>query len=691
MNFSTIDFTSILIFFIVLILTLVYSKFKLLRIFVIVLMFLILFQPTFVFLGKKEKSNLAILIDNSKSMVFNQRLEKAKKFYRENLPLIEKYFETEFYQFSDKYTLIKKSELDQVKAKGNSTDILNTLNEIGTNDKYDAILIFSDGIDNVGPDIRKLKINKPVIAVCPKEEAIKDISIVEIKTGDFAFKNVPTEITIVFYSSGFEGKEANIYIRKGKEIVLSKKKLLDGSYQEVSFEITSSKLGTETYTAEIEPFPDEIITVNNRKNFTIETIREKIRILYICGQPSPEYYFLRYFLKSNPSIELVSFVILRNPEDIAIVPDEKLSLIPFPAREIFLKDLFDYDILILENFNYARFYLTSDYLLNVERFVREKGGGFLMIAGDNAFGKGAYSGTAIEKILPVIMDNPDEPFEEGLFNPVVVNRNHPLSFSEKDIYPLDGCQHLRQKPNTNVIAVHPTLKLEQKNSVVLACMEYGKGRTVALGTNTTWRWLLSSAYEGKSDLIYKNFWENIIYWLSSAERTKSLRISILQKTYTIGDEIKIKIILLDDKLKTYKPILTVVDPFSKIHRMENLIKTTDGWLATYIPEIEGEYTFRASVSNLEDKKTISVENKLSNEEFNLKIKDDFLKEIANSTGGLFFFSDKFSIDEIIKIVKKKEVPIVSKQIHVYLSPVIYFVILFMLILEWTLRRIKGLI
>jgi uncharacterized membrane protein len=605
--------------------------------------------------------------------------------------LIQKYFEADFYQFSDKYTLIRKSDLAQVKADGNSTDILNTLNEIGANDKYDAIFIFSDGIDSFSQDIRKLKLKKPVITVCPKEEPIKDISIVEIKTSDFAFKNVPSEVTIVFYSIGFEGKEVNIYIKKGKEIVLSKKKILNGSYQEISFEITSAKVGTETYTAEIEPLLGETVTTNNRKNFAIETIREKIRILYICGQPSPEYYFLRYFLKSNPSIELVSFVILRNPEDIAVVPEEKLSLIPFPAREIFLKDLFDYDILILENFNYSRFYLTQDYLANVERFVREKGGGFLMIAGDNAFGKGAYFGTAIEKILPVIMDNPDEPFEEGLFTPVVVNKNHPLSFPDKDIYPLDGCQHLRPKPNTNVIAVHPTLKLEQKNAVVLACMEYGKGRTVALGTNTTWKWLLSPAYEGKSDLIYKNFWENIIYWLSSAERTKSLRISMLQKIYAVGDEIKIKIILLDDKLRNQKPVLRVVDPYSRIKKIENLTKTTDGWFATYIPEIEGKYTFRANISNLEDQKIISVENKILNEEFDLKINENLLRQIAVSTGGLFFFSDEFSIDEIIKTVKKKEIPVVSKQIQIYLSPGIYFLILFMLILEWTLRRIKGLI
>ncbi|MFN3966442.1 MAG: glutamine amidotransferase, partial [Endomicrobiia bacterium] len=510
MVLSQIDFLSVIVFLIIFLITLLYSKFKLLRIFTLILIFLILSQPTFIHLEKKEKPNIAVLIDGSKSMLFGQRLENAKKFYRSNLPLIEKYFEMDFYQFSENPTLIKRDEISNIKPKGNYTDIFGVLNEIGNTNKYDAIMLFSDGIHNFGSNRQEIKINKPVITICPKEkEPIKDISIIEVKSSDFIFKNVPAEITVSFYSGGLNGKEANIYIRKEKEILASRKKIIDGSYQEVTFEIISSKLGTETYTAEIEPFPEETIISNNKRNFTIETIREKIRILYICGQPSPEYYFLRYFLKSNPSIELVSFVILRNPEDIAVVPDEKLALIPFPAREIFLKDIFNFDLLILENFNYSRFYITPDYLLNVEKFVREKGGGFLMIAGDNAFGKGGYSGTAIEKILPVILDAPDEPFEEGTFTPVVLDRNHYLSFSDKDLYSLEGCQHLRQKPGSTVVAVHPTLKLDGKNVVVLAGMEYGQGRTAALGTNTTWRWLLSSAYEGKTESIYPKFWENI--------------------------------------------------------------------------------------------------------------------------------------------------------------------------------------
>ncbi|MFN3967190.1 MAG: hypothetical protein ACK4JE_05785, partial [Endomicrobiia bacterium] len=112
-------------------------------------------------------------------------------------------------------------------------------------------------------------------------------------------------------------------------------------------------------------------------------------------------------------------------------------------------------------------------------------------------------------------------------------------------------------------------------------------------------------------------------------------------------------------------------------------------LAIYTPDIEGKYTFKANVFNHENKKSISVESSNLTEEYDLKINEELLKNIADSTKGIFLFSDEFSIDKIIEIIKKETKPIVSKYISLYTSPVAYFVVLFLLLLEWIIRRIKG--
>src|SRR3972149_3635018 len=73
--------------------------------------------------------------------------------------------------------------------------------------------------------------------------------------------------------------------------------------------------------------------------------------MYLAGRPSTEYSFLREFLKSDPNHELVSFVILRNPENPSPASDRELSLIPFPMDEIFSRTLPQFDLFILENFS----------------------------------------------------------------------------------------------------------------------------------------------------------------------------------------------------------------------------------------------------------------------------------------------------------------------------------------------------
>src|SRR5207247_939706 len=118
-------------------------------------------------------------------------------------------------------------------------------------------------------------------------------------------------------------------------------------------------------------------SVRTRK-FTIDVIRQKYRIMFLSGRPSPEYAYLREFLKSDPNREVVSFVILRNPENIINIPESELSLIPFPQQEIFVNDVSQFDLFIMENFSPARFHLPAVYLESLRDYVA-KGGALLLI------------------------------------------------------------------------------------------------------------------------------------------------------------------------------------------------------------------------------------------------------------------------------------------------------------------------
>jgi len=673
------------------------------RIFVLLLLVFLLLQPVWVSFNRKSKPNLAVLVDTSSSMRYGGRFNTVIKFIKQNLPLLEKYFTVDIYRFSPNLEPVAQKEISEMKPNGITTDISNSvkqlLNSFGQN--IDAVLLISDGQNNAGPDVAEAlkSADIPVFTVHPSaDKQITDISIIDVRCSDFAFKSLPVELTAVFYAYGLKDRNIKIYLEKDKEIISSKETIANESYNEVIMSFIPKELGIHNYTIKIMPVEGETVILNNNREFTIETVRDKLRILYICGQPNPEYYYLRNLIKSEPSMELVSFVILRNPENIAIVSDDQLSLIPFPTDTVFTKDLFDYDVLILENFNYAKFYIMSQHLVNINRFVKERGGGLLMIAGENAFGKGNYRGTALEEIIPVNMDKPEEPLEEGFFNARLVNYSHPIvlladSVKEStkiwdEFPPVDGCQKLREKPGSVTIAVHPW-----KNHVCIACGEYGKGRSVAMGINTTWRWLLGMAQKGKSGIYYRKFWKNVLNWVGHIEESGNFRISVAQKNYIPGNQINVDLIVMDKSLKFYKPYLSITEPDMKIKQINVLSVIPDGWNVKFTPSLPGKYILKAWLekpgSNIvaEDKKVVFIKKTVSSEDFNLQVNRPLMEKIAGITNADSFTLTDFSIDRINSRVKIKTVSGIKRQVNLWTLPVFCFIMIGLLLAEWLIKRI----
>jgi uncharacterized membrane protein len=677
----------------------------------LLLLFLIIFQPSIVFYESKNKPAVALLIDTSYSMNFAGRIRGVSKTLERERGALGRDFNLDAYAFDSTLRPLKDAPSGGVppqadfvhqgglKAGGKSTAIGTALLQATADRAYDAVIIFSDGINNAGAEPEEVARNPgvPVFTVRPADAGVpKDVSITDVKSGDFVFKNIPAEVHVSFRANGLLGKEASVYLKKGKEIVASKKKVIDAPEQEVALPFTSSRLGQDVYTVEITPFPEETVTENNYRDFTVETVREKIRVLYICGQPGYEYYFLRHFIKTNPTMELVSFVILRNPENVAVVPEEQLSLIPFPAREIFMNQLFEYDIVILENFAYAKFYITGEYLASVAKFVKEKGGSLLMIGGDTGLGRGGYAGTAVEEILPVKLDRPDEPVMDGLFRPRLIDVLHPVAMLGEttedtrkiweNIPMLEGRQKIVPKPWATVIADDPGVKVDGSNAAVIACGEAGKGRTMVIAPDTTWRWQMGGGQ-------YQKFWENALYWLSSGEATKKFRVSIMQKKYFPGDDVSVRIITLGRQTAGRTPVVTVTDPMSKSMYMERVIRAGEGWTASFIPSIEGKYTVKAWIEaggriTARDEKALAVSPEESAEEADLRENSRVMDSVAALSGGRSYTLKDFSPDSIAPFIKKRIRPSVSRQINLAAEFWMLLPVIGLLAAEWALRRIN---
>ena len=133
--------------------------------------------------------------------------------------------------------------------------------------------------------------------------------------------------------------------------------------------------GRMSSSSSVEPGPHELTLDNNRAALVINGVRDRLKVLLVSGEPHPGERTWRNILKSDPSVDLVHFTILRPPEKQDGTPIRELSLIAFPIRELFDVKLDEFDLIIFDRYQ-RRGVLPASHLENVVR-MSEKGGALL--------------------------------------------------------------------------------------------------------------------------------------------------------------------------------------------------------------------------------------------------------------------------------------------------------------------------
>lgn len=356
-------------------------------------------------------------------------------------------------------------------------------------------------------------------------------AFLDLKTPDFAFLHETAPVLAQVEASGLSGRRFTLTLARadagapGGWRTVERRDYRAAADQEVvaaTFTVRAETLGTERFRLSAEGGGRA-----RTREFRVETVRQKYRVMYLAGRPSHEYAFLRDYLKSDPNYELVSFVILRDPEDPAPADDRELSLIPFPADDIFGRALPQFDLFILENFSAARFRIPPQALESLKRFVAN-GGALLVKGGENAFTQGGYKNSPLEEILPVTLSARAPDFTPGLFAPKIASAAHPLlSLGEgaetaaaawAALPPLDGwARFASARAGSEILLSHPRESAEDGRVLPVAAVRpYGRGKVMLISTDSTWRWRLGAAANPAAAGLYARFWARAIQYLTGS-------------------------------------------------------------------------------------------------------------------------------------------------------------------------------
>lgn len=395
------------------------------------------------------------------------------------------------------------------------------------------------------------------IAQVGKPGDLVDLAVREVDAGGYAYVHAPFTITAHLEGIGFEGREVKVeLVRDGAVYTTRTVRIGADGQAQVAFEVTPDRDGRFAWIVQVPEYEDDAVPANNALPVVIRVVRDRIRVLQVAGSPSWDVKFLRRFLKGDPSIDLVSFFILRTKQDnIRRFDENELSLIQFPYQELFTEDLLTFDLVIFQNFDYRPYFEegTGKLLENLAHFVETEGHGFAMVGGDRSFSLGAYGGTPLGDVLPVRIGADPQPPDLAAFLPALTDagKRHPVTRLVSDpveneawwsrLHTNDGSNLVGDAyGDASVLLTHPTLKTSSGAAMpVLAVREVGAGRTMSLTVDTSWRWSLSEAAMGRGNQAYLRFWKGAIRWLIGDSTQERLTVDTARENYGLGEDVRV--------------------------------------------------------------------------------------------------------------------------------------------------------
>jgi uncharacterized membrane protein len=613
--------------------------------------------------------------------------------------------------------------------KGEATRIGETLAELRS--RYagrdlGAVVIVSDGIDTgrvgrgpVDGETRKTlqALGAPVHTVLVGEKELRDLSVAAVLADDFAFVRTPLKLEAVIRATGLARRQVEVTLSRDGRLVDVRSVYLDNddSEQKVSFDWTPDRPGNFVFEIATPVLAGEALSTNNKQVFTLKVIRDRVRVLHVCGRPSWDQRFLRSLLRLDPNVDLVSFFILRTEtDDQPWNAREEMSLIPFPDREIFDEQLRSFDLLIFQNFNSAPSYKVEPYLPGLRDYV-QSGGALAMVGGDLSFASGGYAQTALKDILPVELEGippmGDRAYTKDAFKPKLTPaaRSHPATSLSLDprgnearwaaLPPLEGINRVaRMKPGASALLVHPSLRTEAgEQAPVLAVTDAGKGRTLALLTDTSWHWGFLAAGTGDDGRTFQRFWESAIRWLVRDPALTLLRVELDRVEYRRGQPAAARVRSLH---ADYTPAIEVPVQLA-LHPAENADPTKPLRSLSVTTNKDGEAHLdlpglAAGAYRLVGQATIDGRNITEEQTFVIRpegkeLEDVIsqravLKEIAEVTGGELY-EDQLGD---AKIRPQREVRAGSlRTVELWSNPLLLLLAIALLATEWALRRRAG--
>lgn len=373
---------------------------------------------------------------------------------------------------------------------------------------YAGTVLITDGqVHDIASVSGSIVSEKPINALITGQPDEFDREIKFVEPPRFGITNKKANISVLVSDKGHStssDKTATVSIKVNGDAVGQYNVTIGMPYQ---IELTIPHAGKNIIEAATEPLEGELTTANNETVTVIEGIRQNLRVLLVSGEPHNGERTWRDLLKSDASIDLVHFTILRPPEKSDNTPLSQLSLIVFPTTELFVDKINDFDLVIFDRYQHYDV-LPLIYYDYVAEYVKN-GGALLMATGPEFAGNTSLAQTPLISVLPTL---PSGEIIEKPFRPSLTKdgMRHPVTrdLETKTMNSGNWGRWMRQ------ITVGDTSKSTvvmngADNRPLMLLSHIGKGRVGMLLSDEGWLW--ARGFEGGGP--YAALYRRMAHWL----------------------------------------------------------------------------------------------------------------------------------------------------------------------------------
>ncbi|MDF0520990.1 hypothetical protein P0R31_27475 [Bradyrhizobium yuanmingense] len=350
-----------------------------------------------------------------------------------------------------------------------------------------AFLITDGRVHDIPANAAALGFQAPVHALVTGQKDERDRRIAITAAPRFGIVGQSQTISYRLDDQGVTGERARVTVRRDGEVI-NERTLSSG--QAASVDVDIKHAGPNIVEIEASPLERELTPVNNRAVVAIDGVRDKLRVLLVSGEPHSGERTWRNLLKSDASVDLVHFTILRPPEKQDGTPINELSLIAFPTRELFQQKINEFQLIIFDR--YARQgVLPIPYFENMARYVRA-GGAVLVSAGPDYASNSSIWRTPLDSVLPAEpVGVTEKPFYAHLSD---IGKRHPVTrgLEGSASEPPRWSRFFRTVDTRN--AVNPPVMTGVDGKPLLFLSRFGEGRVALLLSDHIWLW--ARGYEG---------------------------------------------------------------------------------------------------------------------------------------------------------------------------------------------------